>query len=72
MPRMSLADILIGTTSLTQEQLLRAEALSSQRGVRLEEVLIQQHFLSEEFLSRLLASISWYRFESRMASSWLP
>ena len=50
MPRMSLADILIGTTSLTQEQLLRAEALSAQRGVRLEEVLVQQHFLSEEEL----------------------
>jgi hypothetical protein len=99
---MSLVDILIGTTSLTPEQLLRAEELSAQRGVRLEEVLIQQRFLSEEellqaqgqqlgmpywkelpesefdvalmtkFLSSLLASISWYRFARRMASSWSP
>src|SRR5712691_2736773 len=50
MPRMSLVDILIGTTSLTPEQLLRAEELSAQRGVRLEEVLVQQRFLSEEDL----------------------
>src|SRR5262245_42971531 len=50
MPRMSLGDILIGTTSLTPQQLLRAEELSSQRGMHLEEVLIQQHFLSEEEL----------------------
>jgi general secretion pathway protein E len=50
MPRLSLVDILIGTTSLTPEQLLRAEELSAQRGVRLEEVLVQQRFLSEEEL----------------------
>src|SRR4030095_14172327 len=50
MPRMSLVDILIGTTSLTPEQLLRARELSAQRGVRLEEVLVQQRFLSEEEL----------------------
>ena len=50
MPRMSLVDILIGTTSLTPEQLLRAEELSAQRGVRLEDVLVQQRFLSEEEL----------------------
>src|SRR4029450_6306795 len=50
MPRMSLVDILIGTTSLTPEQLLRAEELSTQKGVRLEEVLVQQRFLSEEEL----------------------
>ena len=102
MPRTSLADILIGTTSLTPEQLLRAEELSAQKGVRLEEALVQQRFLSEEELLqaqgqqlgmpywkelpesefdvslmtqiplRLLASISWCRFASRMASSWLP
>jgi len=47
---MSLVDILIGMTSLTPEQLLRAEELSAQRGVRLEEVLVQQRFLSEEEL----------------------
>jgi general secretion pathway protein E len=45
-----LTDILIGTTTLTPEQLLRAEELSTQKGVRLEEVLVQQHFLSEEEL----------------------
>jgi general secretion pathway protein E len=50
MPRMSLVDILIGTTSLTPEQLFRAEELSAQRGLRLEEVLVQQHFLREEEL----------------------
>ena len=50
MPRTSLTEILIGTTSLTPEQLLRAEALSAQKGVRLEEVLIQQRFLGEEEL----------------------
>src|SRR5262249_60565766 len=50
MPRMSLVDILIGTTSLTPEQLLRAEELSAQRGVHLEEALVQQRFLSEEEL----------------------
>ena len=50
MPRMSLVDILIGTTSLTPEQLLRAEELSAQRGAHLEEVLVQQRFLSEEEL----------------------
>src|SRR5438093_7916856 len=50
MPRTSLTDILLGTTSLTPEQLLRAQELSGQRGARLEEVLVQQHFLSEEEL----------------------
>ena len=50
MPRTSLTDILLGTTSLTQEQLTRAEELSAQKGVRLEEVLVQQHFLGEEEL----------------------
>jgi general secretion pathway protein E len=55
MPRMSLVDVLIGMTSLTQEQLLRAEALSVQKGVRLEEVLVQQRFLSEEELLQVQA-----------------
>jgi general secretion pathway protein E len=50
MPRTSLSDILLGTTSLTQEQLTRAEELSAQKSVRLEEVLVQQHFLGEEEL----------------------
>ncbi|MBM3222937.1 MAG: type II secretion system protein GspE [Candidatus Tectomicrobia bacterium] len=50
MPRTSLADILVGTTSLTPEQLQRAEELSTQRGVPLEEVLVQQRFLGEDEL----------------------
>ena len=50
MPRTSLTEILLGTTSLTPEQLTRAEELSAQRGLRLEEVLVQQRFLGEEAL----------------------
>src|SRR5947209_12263722 len=50
MPRTSLTDILLGTTSLTPAQLTRAEELSTQKGVRLEEVLVQQRFLGEEEL----------------------
>ena len=50
MPRTSLSEILLGTTSLTPEQLTRAEELSAQRGLRLEEVLVQQRFLGEEAL----------------------
>jgi hypothetical protein len=50
MPRTSLTDILLGTTSLTPEQLTRAQELSIQKGVRLEEVLVQQRFLGEEEL----------------------
>lgn len=50
MPRTSLTEILLGTTSLTPDQLARAEELSVRRGLRLEEVLVQQRFLSEEEL----------------------
>src|SRR6266581_4323900 len=50
MPRTSLTEILLGTTSLTPDQLTRAEELSAQNGLRLEEVLVQQRFLSEEDL----------------------
>lgn len=50
MPRTSLNDILLRTTSLTPEQLTRAEELSAQRGLPLEEVLVQQRFLGEEEL----------------------
>lgn len=50
MPRTPLTEILLGTTSLTPEQLTRAEELSAQRGLRLEEVLVQQRFLGEEAL----------------------
>ncbi len=50
MPRTSLTEILLGTTSLTPDQLTRAEELSAQKGLRLEEVLVQQRFLGEEEL----------------------
>src|SRR5262244_517768 len=50
MPRTSLTEILLGTTSLTPDQLIRAEELSAQKALRLEEVLVQQRFLSEEEL----------------------
>ena len=42
MPRTSLIEILLGTTALTTEQLTRAEELSAQKGLHLEEVLVQQ------------------------------
>ncbi|MGE3541441.1 MAG: type II secretion system ATPase GspE [Candidatus Tectimicrobiota bacterium] len=48
MLRTSLTEILLGTTSLTPEQLARAEELSAQRGMPLEAVLVQQRFLAEE------------------------
>src|SRR5256712_616527 len=50
MPRTSLTEIRLGTTSLTPDQLTRAEELSAQKGLRLEEVLVQQRFLGEEEL----------------------
>ena len=58
MPPPSLADILLSpsfgtggdTVALTAEQLTRAEALSAERGLPLEEVLLQQHFISEDTL----------------------
>jgi len=46
----ALADILIGTTALTEEQLERAEELRHQRAVRLEDVLRQQNLVTEEEL----------------------
>ena len=45
-----LTDILLGTTSLTLEQLGRAEAVRQQKGLRLEEILVQQHLVTEEEL----------------------
>ena len=50
MLRTSLTDILLGSATLTQDQVLRATELSVQKGVRLEEVLVQQHFVSEDDL----------------------
>jgi hypothetical protein len=46
----ALADILMGTTALTEEQLERAEELRQQRAVRLEDVLRQQNLVTEEEL----------------------
>ncbi len=45
-----LEDILLGSTSLTPDQLARAEELRQQRGQRLDEVLVQQNFITEEEL----------------------
>ncbi len=50
MLRTSLTDILLGSATLTPEQVQRATELSVQKGVRLEEVLVQQHFVSEDDL----------------------
>lgn len=47
MHRTSLTDILLASTSLTSEQLARAEELRVQKGVRLEEVLVQQKLITE-------------------------
>jgi general secretion pathway protein E len=47
MRRTPLTDILLTTTAITPEQLARAEELRSQRGVRLEEILVKQNFISE-------------------------
>ncbi len=43
-------DRLLGATSLTADDLARAEELREQRGLRLEEVLLKQHLISEEEL----------------------
>lgn len=50
MPPPSLADVLLDTAALTTEQLARAEALSAERGLPFEEVLLQQHFVSDDTL----------------------
>jgi general secretion pathway protein E len=46
----ALTEILMGNTSLTEEQLERAEELRRQRAVRLEDVLRQQNLVTEEEL----------------------
>ncbi|MCZ6875370.1 MAG: type II secretion system ATPase GspE [bacterium] len=46
----SFVDILSNTTSLTPEQLAKAEESSSEKGLRLEEILLQQHAITEEEL----------------------
>lgn len=45
-----LTDILLGTTSLTTEQLERAEEVRQQKHLRLEDVLVQQKLVTEEEL----------------------
>jgi general secretion pathway protein E len=51
----SFVDILRNTTSLTPEQLARAEEVSMQKGLRLDEALLQQHLISEDELRQLQA-----------------
>jgi general secretion pathway protein E len=46
----SFADALYSATSLTPEQFSRAEEVSLEKGLRLEEVLLQQRFLGEDDL----------------------
>lgn len=50
MPRSSLADILLGTSALTAAQLARAEELGAQRGVAVEDILLQQRIISDDTL----------------------
>jgi general secretion pathway protein E len=55
MQRTSFMDMLRSTMALTPEQLARAEELSAQKGLRLDEALLQQHCLSEDELRQLQA-----------------
>jgi general secretion pathway protein E len=48
-------DVLYSATSLTPEQLARAEEISLQKGIRLDEVLLQQHLISEDELLKAQA-----------------
>lgn len=50
MARPALTEILLHADALTVEQLERAEKLSAQRNIPLEEVLIQQRFISDDTL----------------------
>ena len=58
MPRASFTEILLGTTTLTEEQLERAQDLSVQKGLQLEEVLLQQRFITDDELCVRKASNS--------------
>jgi general secretion pathway protein E len=51
----SFTDILRHTTALTPEQLARAEEVSKQKGLRLDEALLQQHILNEDELRQIQA-----------------
>jgi hypothetical protein len=50
MIRTSLAEILLASDAVTAEQLAQAGALSTQRGVPLPEVLVQQRFITDDTL----------------------
>ena len=50
MQRTSFVEILSNTTSLTPEQIARAEQTCSERNLRLEEALLQQRAITEEEL----------------------
>jgi hypothetical protein len=50
MPRTSVTDILLGSITLTEEQLERAQELSTQKGIHLEDVLLQQHLITDDDL----------------------
>jgi general secretion pathway protein E len=55
MRRVPFAEILQNATSLTPEQLARAEEGSGQKGLRLDEALLQQRLLSEDELRQVQA-----------------
>jgi general secretion pathway protein E len=50
MARASLAEILLARDAVTTAQLAQAEAVSTQRGVPLPEVLVQQRFVTDDTL----------------------
>jgi general secretion pathway protein E len=55
MRRTPFTEILCNATTLAPEQLARAEELSAQKGLRLEEALLQQHTISEDELRQAQA-----------------
>jgi general secretion pathway protein E len=55
MRRTSFTDTLYSATALTPEQLQRAEDLRTQKGLRLDEALLQQRLITEDQLRQLQA-----------------
>jgi general secretion pathway protein E len=55
MRRTPFTEILCSATTLAPEQLARAEELSAQKGLRLEDALLQQHVISEDELRQAQA-----------------
>jgi general secretion pathway protein E len=55
MRRTPFAEILRNAISLTPEQLTRAEEVSTQKGLRLDEVLLQQRLINEDELRQVQA-----------------